>query len=78
MTLTVFKAGNSWAVCVPRELATKLNVRPGDKVEAYLTDHSFAYRPIKSAKSEISQEFDRWLKKTAKKYGPALKKLAAE
>lgn len=78
MTLTVFKAGNTWAVSVPRELAIKLNLKLGDKVEPYLVDHSFAYRPTKTGQGEISSEFNQWLQKTAKKYGSALKKLASE
>ncbi|MCL5431925.1 MAG: hypothetical protein M1484_02370 [Patescibacteria group bacterium] len=56
--------------------ARSVTLRPGDKVEPYLVDHSFAYRPTKASKREISSEFDHWLNQTAKKYAPALKKLA--
>lgn len=71
MTLTVFKAGNTWAVSIPRELARKLNIEPGDKVEPYLVDHSFAYRPV-----GVDPSLKKWFGNFKKRYGPALRELA--
>ena len=61
---------------MPRELARKLNIGLGDKVEPYLVDHSFAYRPIKQTGRKVSAEFEAWLAKFAKKYDRALTELA--
>ncbi len=75
MILTVFKAGNSKAVTIPKQLADKLGFEVGTKVEPYLCDHSIAFRPI-FQQEKLDDEFGKWLDKTAKKYGPVLAALA--
>lgn len=74
-TQKVIKVGNSWAVTIPPELALKHGLEPGTQVIAQSMDKGVLYEPVQK-KAKISKEFQQWLDKTAKQYGPALKKLA--
>ena len=72
----VFQAGNSWAVTIPRSMAEKYGLEPGLNVIPYPVADGILYKPVRKT-GQISKEFDTWLKKTAKKYAPALRRLAS-
>jgi len=78
---TIFKAGNSSVVAIPKQLASELNLRPGQKVtidrstteEALIVKRPSA--PQKSMKKS-DKEFQRWLKLFLKENGDILDELA--
>lgn len=70
----VIQVGNSLAVTIPPELAQKLNLRKGEQVSWQLKDEAIQMTLVGSRTT--SGEFNEWLDKTAKKYGPALRELA--
>jgi len=75
-TVKVFKAGNSLAVTVPRELALRLNIREGDRVLPEVERSKISYRTLKKGSASVSPEFKRWLRAFEKKYDRALEELA--
>ena len=76
MTMTIFRAGNSDVVAIPKELREKYGWKTGVKVDIQPLSDGVNIKIVKTSKQPISTEFDRWLKHTAKKYGPALRELA--
>ena len=73
-TQKVIKVGNSLAVTIPPELAQKMNLRKGEQVTWQLKDEAIQMTPV--GNQTTTGEFNDWLDKTAKKYGPALRELA--
>ena len=71
----IFKVGNSWAVTIPPQVVNEHHLELGVYVISQSTSEGFSYKPIRK-NTKITKEFDVWLKKTAKKYAPALKELA--
>ena len=66
-TQTVFKAGNSYVVSIPKHLAKELNIKSGQKVSVEKTSDSngiIIKRETKKSSKESSAdlEFKRWLK----------------
>ncbi|OGG18490.1 hypothetical protein A2721_01740 [Candidatus Gottesmanbacteria bacterium RIFCSPHIGHO2_01_FULL_47_48] len=76
MVLTIFRAGNSLALTIPKELAGRLNLKEGDKVEPKLAGRVIAYQPVGQGISKVDPGFEKWLVSFKKRYGPAMKKLA--
>lgn len=80
-SVKVFKAGNSLAVTVPRELALRLNLRVGDRVRPKIGKMGIAYEPVKRT-NKVTPAFSddpvlrEWLTDFEKKHGRALRQLA--
>ncbi len=74
-SVKIFKAGNSLAVTVPKELAQKYGLELGMRIFPQTVNGGIFYKP-RTATVKISKEFDSWLKRTAKKYTPTLRALA--
>jgi len=80
-TQTVFAAGNSLVVTVPREIVRKLNLKPGNRVVVGpLEGNRFQIEkpiPVKPAKKSVSEkEFKNWLAQTLEEDSEILDELA--
>ncbi len=77
---TVFKAGNSNVVAIPRPISKELGLKKGSKVviELAADRRSVLLRKVgsKAVASSITPEFLEVLERVNKRYGPALRKLA--
>lgn len=79
-TQTIFQAGNSEVIAVPKEIRKRMGLKKGSKVVLELgTDGKtlmISKAGVGSKVSSITPEFLDWLKSFNKKYGPALRELA--
>lgn len=81
-TQTVFEAGNSTVVTIPKEIVRKLNLKPGSRVTVKFSseDSHFVVEksaPIKQTKKSASQkEFKSWLAQTLEEDSEILDELA--
>lgn len=77
---TVFKAGNSSVVAIPKNIARELGIKPGKKVAiTYSADSvTFSTKIPKTTKYEAvsDKEFLSLIKEIESRYGSALKELA--
>ncbi len=75
---TVFKAGNSQVVSIPKELAQKANIKPGDRVELEGTANGIAIKKIenKATKTKSDKDFKKWLDIFMDENGEILDELA--
>lgn len=81
-TQTVFRAGNSNVVAIPKDLSRELKITPGQKVIVAKVPEEEAIvikkvtKTKKTKESTISREFKSWLKKTLKEDEEILDELA--
>ena len=77
---TVFKAGNSSVVAIPKAIAKELGIKAGKKVAVTHSADSFTFstRVPKTSKHETvsDKEFVDLIKDVESRYGPALEELA--
>ena len=76
---TVFRAGNSNVVAIPKDISKKLGLKRGSKVVVEATPDNrivVSKAENKKGKSSITPEFLEWLDSFNKEYGPALEELA--
>ncbi|HLE50334.1 MAG TPA: AbrB/MazE/SpoVT family DNA-binding domain-containing protein [Patescibacteria group bacterium] len=80
-TQTVFAAGNSLVVTVPKEIVRKLNLKPGSRVvvgplegNRFYIEKPTPTKPIKKSASE--KEFKSWLAQTLEEDSEILDELA--
>ena len=65
---TVFKAGNSTVVAIPKELTEELQIKPGQKVklEKSLENEAITIKKVGSSKvsksKHMTKEFKTWLR----------------
>ncbi|MEK7525347.1 MAG: AbrB/MazE/SpoVT family DNA-binding domain-containing protein [Patescibacteria group bacterium] len=78
---TVFEAGNSLVVTVPKEIVRKLNLKPGNRVvvgplegNRFHIEKPTAIKPARKTASE--KEFINWLDQTLKEDSEILDELA--
>ena len=78
---TVFEAGNSLVVTVPKEIVRKLNLKPGNRVvvgplegNRFHIEKPAAIKPARKTASE--KEFINWLDQTLKEDSEILDELA--
>ena len=79
---TVFEAGNSLVVTVPKEIVRKLNLKPGNRVvvkpsiedNQFIVEKPAAIKPARKTASE--KEFINWLDQTLKEDSEILDELA--
>ena len=67
-TYSIFKAGNSHVVAIPKHLSDELNFKPGQKVTIDKTPEGngivikkAVQTTVKSKQSPIGREFNKWL-----------------
>lgn len=78
---TVFKAGNSQVVAIPKELAKEVGIKPGGKVELTKSSDgesvviSKAKKPEKKA-TQAKADHEKWLKTFMEENGEILDELA--
>ena len=75
-TYQVFRAGNSKVVTIPEELAKRYGIDLGVRLVPQPVPEGILYKTVRSKKTAVPKEFDRWLRKTSRKYAPALRALA--
>lgn len=81
-TQTVFKAGNSNVVAIPKDLSRELKITPGQKVIVAKIPEEEAIvikkvtKTKKTKESAINREFKSWLEKTLKEDEEILDELA--
>ena len=75
MTLTMFRAGNSEVIAIPRELREKYGWKLGSKIDLKDTGKGVAIEPL-SDSPKVSLEFKKWLDSFEKKYDKSLRELA--
>lgn len=80
-TQTIYEAGNSTVVTIPKEIVRKLNLKPGSRVTVIPTDENrfvvekpTAIKPAKKSASE--KEFKSWLAQTLEEDSEILDELA--
>lgn len=79
---TVFKAGNSNVVAIPRDLSEALQIKPGQKVKVEKSnqDDSIIIKKISNSKTAkeklITKEFKTWLDKVLEEDKEILDELA--
>lgn len=78
---TVFKAGNSYVIALPKDLSKELGINAGQKVvvEKGLGGEAIIIRKAtqtKTRKSATSKEFKKWLKEVLKEDAEILDELA--
>lgn len=76
---TVFKAGNSNVVAIPKDISQKVGLKKGSKVVVEATPDNrivVSKAEAKKKRSSITPEFLEWLDAFNKEYGPALDELA--
>jgi len=78
---TVFRAGNSNVVAIPKQLSKELGLKPGQKVFVEKDQASEAIviskaSKLKAKKSATSKEFKKWLKEALKEDAEILDELA--
>ncbi len=81
-TQTVFKAGNSNVVAIPKDLSRQLSITPGQKVVVVKVpgEEAIVIKKVtkskKTKESAIDREFKSWLEKTLKEDEEILDELA--
>ena len=79
---TVFKAGNSYVVAIPKDLSEELQIKPGQKVQVGKNHNEDAIivRKISNTKKSksklITKEFKTWLDKVLEEDKEILDELA--
>jgi len=81
-TQTIFQAGNSYVVSIPKHLIKDMNLKPGTKVAVdKVNDDVIVVKKISSKQSvnsrkQSDREFNRWLKIFMEENGEILDELA--
>lgn len=83
-TQTIFRAGNSNVVAIPKHILREVGFKTGQKVVVQPTDDGVVIKKakinnksmVKSYSSKITPEFQAWMDGFLKKYGSTLKALA--
>jgi len=78
---TVFKAGNSNVVAIPKHLAREINLKPGQKVivEKVQNEEGLVIKKLKKSevkKPNVDEEFKKWWKAFLKDNAEVLDELA--
>ncbi len=78
---TVFKAGNSNVVAIPKDLSRELGIKPGQEVVVVKDQNNEAIiikklEKTKIKKSATSKEFKKWLKEVLREDAEILDELA--
>ncbi|KKQ84421.1 MAG: hypothetical protein UT08_C0018G0027 [Candidatus Woesebacteria bacterium GW2011_GWB1_38_8] len=78
---TVFKAGNSNVVAIPKHLAKEINLKPGQKVviEKAQNEEGLIIRKLEKSttkKPKVDEEFKKWWKAFLKDNAEILDELA--
>ena len=74
MTGKLFKSGSGLALIVPKELAERYHLKPGDLVETIATEKGLLVRPVELV-PRLSKEWEQALDSVIERYGEALKTL---
>ena len=79
-TQTIFKAGNSEVIAIPKEIRKQMNLKKGSKVVLEVAADGKTLIVSKAGRgkkvSSVTHEFIKTLERVNKRYGPALAKLA--
>lgn len=70
----LFKSGSGLALIVPKELAERFHLKPGDLVETIATEKGLLVRPVELV-PRLSKEWEEALDSVVERYRPALEKL---
>ena len=70
----LFKSGSGLALIIPRELAERYYLKPGDLVETIATEKGLLVRPVELV-PRLSKEWEQALDSVIERYGEALKTL---
>ncbi len=70
----LFKSGSGLALIIPRELAERYHLQPGDLVETIATEKGLLVQPVELV-PRLSKEWQESLDWVIEKYRPALEKL---
>ncbi|HLC29966.1 MAG TPA: AbrB/MazE/SpoVT family DNA-binding domain-containing protein [Dehalococcoidia bacterium] len=70
----LFKSGSGLALIIPRELAERYYLKPGDLVETIATEKGLLVRPVELV-PRLSKEWEEALDSVVERYRPALEML---
>lgn len=70
----LFKSGSGLALIIPRELAERYHLKPGDVVETIPTERGLLVQPVEIV-PRLSKEWEAALDAVLDRYRPALEKL---
>ncbi len=75
-SVKIFKAGNSLAVTIPKELALKYGLELGLRVFPEVSKQGIIFKSMADKRPVLPSDLNGWLKKFDKKHFKALRSLA--